>query len=63
MNEKKPDLMGTIIVSLVILVVAFFVVAFVHDLITGQLHLPGSSDPCSQYTTPEAQDFCADNLP
>jgi hypothetical protein len=38
-----------------------FVVAFIHDLFTGQL--PGSSDPCSQYTTYEAQEFCAENLP
>ena len=31
------------------------------DLEGGQL--PGSSDPCSQYTTYEAQEFCAENLP
>ena len=62
MSENKPDLWGTIIVSLVILVVGFFVVAFVHDLFTGQLQLPGSDNPCGQYTSAEAQDFCADNL-
>lgn len=56
-----PSRLGYFLFFLVVSVVLVLVVAFVHDLITGQL--PGSSNPCSQYTTVEAQEFCADNLP
>jgi hypothetical protein len=52
---------GKAVVFLGIALVLFLVVAFVHDLATGQL--PGPKEPCSQYTTYEAQEFCADNLP
>lgn len=39
--------------------ILFLVVAFVHDLFTGQL--PGSN-PCEQYQTQEAFELCADSV-
>jgi len=59
-KEDKPGFFSYLFVYLVIAFVIFLVVAFIHDLFTGQL--PGSGDPCSQYETYEAQEFCADNL-
>lgn len=59
-DPSKPGFMGYALFTLVAVIVIVFVIAFVHDLFTGQL--PGSSDPCSQYETYEAAEFCADNL-
>ena len=59
-DPNKPGFIGYALFFLVSAVILVFVVAFVHDLFTGQL--PGMEDPCSQYETYEAQEFCADNL-
>ena len=60
-QPDKPGFLVYVILFLVIGVLLVLVVAFIHDLFTGQLQLPGS-DPCSQYETYEAQAFCAENL-
>ena len=60
MDPQKPSLFGYVAVFLIVALVLVFAVAFVHDLFTGQL--PGSGDPCSQYTTDAAKEACFDGI-
>jgi hypothetical protein len=60
-NPDKPGFLGYTLLFIIVAAVLVLVVAFFHDLFTGQLNLP-SSDPCSQYTSYEAKEFCAGNL-
>ncbi|MFM1750057.1 MAG: hypothetical protein RL658_198, partial [Actinomycetota bacterium] len=46
-QSKSANALGYIILIAIIGLVLAFVVAFVHDLFTGQL---GSSNACEQYT-------------
>jgi hypothetical protein len=58
-QSKGANALGYIILIAIIGLVLAFVVAFVHDLFTGQL---GSSNACEQYTTQEAFESCADSV-
>ena len=60
MDQEKTPFYIYVLRFLFVVLVLVFIVAFFHDLFTGQL--PGFSDPCSQYETYEAQAFCAENL-
>lgn len=60
MDAQKPGLIGYLLLFVIVALVIVFAVAFVHDLFTGQL--PGSGDPCSQYTTDAAKEACFDGL-
>ncbi len=60
MDPQKPSLFGYVMVFLIVALVLVFAVAFVHDLFTGQL--PGSGDPCSQYSTDAAKEACFDGI-
>lgn len=64
MEKEKPPFWVYIVRFLIVAIILFLIVAFVHDLFTGQLtgQLPGSGEPCTQYQTDEAKEFCADNL-
>jgi hypothetical protein len=61
MEQEKTPFYIYVIRVLLVVVVLFFIVAFVHDLFTGQLP-GGSSGICEQYKTQEAFEACADSV-